>query len=338
MELVYIEPVGLWKGLSSELTTIPNIENKRLLDPCAYGGIPKDSSHGVYYVMQEESYQKAQRDCFKFFYRNMNMMLPPSKDALIKDRTVVCNLLSMKFDMSLPETGSMVLRDASPYMVRLSYEEGSGISPSPDDYEKDVLSYGRNFIAQVEKLRCNGNLFFFQTEDEKIQDILLGKIPFILPDLKSLRKYDKHIAIQFFLKGKGYEEICDKVREYSLLPVCRSSYTGFDEYVKNIVAEVIFECQYPVRIESLWARKVNSLIHGAWLTDPHRNGSPRIPCRIVGRVGQEVQVLASDADAEFDLCYSRDDVYAVDQTWLVIRTDHAEELKEAGLRFCEWID
>lgn len=334
MELVYIEPVGLWRGLSSELTAIPNTGNERLLDPCAYGGIPKDSVTGTYYVMTEEAYQKAQRDCFKFFYRSTSMLLPPSENDIMKDRTVVCNLLSMKFDMGLPETGSMVLRDASPYVARLACDAGE---ERLAEYESGILAYGKRFVAQIEKIRCNGNLFMFETEEEEIRDILWGKVPFALPGLPSIRSYDKYLAVQFFLKGKDYEEICGIIQEYSLLPAWLPSCKGFVGYARNIVAEVIFDCQYPIRIESLWARKVNRLIQGTWLENPLRNDNVRVPCRIVGRIGDDVQVLASDADAELGLPYQRDDIYLVSQTWISIRTNYAGQLEEAGLRFCNWV-
>lgn len=337
MELIYIQPGGVWKGLASHLTVDLDL-GKQMLDPRAYGGIRKDSTtNGSYYVMTENAYKKAQRDCFKFFYRNTSRKLT-SDNEIIKDRTIACNLVLMKYDMQGWETGGMVLRDASPYMAKLIYNESKHISP--EEYEQSVIEYARNFARHIEKLRNDGNSFIMETQVKPVEAILSGKIPFALPKIDSIRKYDRHIAIELLTNGCQYDEICQKVSEYSLLPVCLASDTGFKEYVRKIVAEVIFERNYPERIESQWARDVNKHIQGIWLTNPDYDDMMPIPCRIVGKKQGKIRVLASDADAELELPYSQDDIYEVDQSWLLILTKDdggVQLLREAGIDSCQWI-
>ena len=335
MELIYIVPRGVWKALASDLAVDPEFGNK-MLDLRTYGGMPKisDGGYGSYYVMDEESYQKAQRDCFKFFYRNISRRLPIGNNEIVKDRTIACNLMMKKFDMKTPETGSCVFRDASPYMARLIYAKGN---ISPEDYEKEIIEYAKKFVAHVEKIINDGNLFLAETNIREINRILSRKVPFTLPKIISLRKYDNYIAKQFLLRGKDYNEICEKVKMYSFIPVCLASDTGFENYVGKIVAETIFEYKYPFRIESHWARYVNSHIRGVWLTNPALDEVLPKPCRIVGKSDGKIQVLANDADAELGLPYSRDNIYSVDQSWLIILTNNQMdeiELKSAGLDSC----
>lgn len=344
MELIYIEPLGVWKGLSMKLTLDPDL-GKIMLDPHTYGGKKKylpDMPGVSYYVMQEDKFKKAQRDCFKFFYRNSSRKLSINNE-IIRDRTIVCNLMSMKYDMTIPETGSMVLRDASPYMAKLMYDDTLKIDP--DEYQESVIEYARNFNKQINKLRNYGSLFILDSQVESITSILMEVYPFSLPKLDAIRRFDKYISTKLIMRDWQYEEICDKVREYSLLPACLASDTGFNEYVQKIVAEAIFEYKYPTRIESGWARDVNKYIRGAWLTNPHLKGAVPIPCRIVDssvdRLGNnKIKVLASDADAELELPYNRDDIYVVDPSWLVILTKNTEDMNhliEAGFSSCEWV-
>ena len=338
MELVYIKPSGVWKGLASNLTVDWDF-GKQMMDPSAYGAIRRDSAHGSYFVMTEKAYLKAQRDCFKYFYRNASRKLMLSYNEIIRDRTIACNLLLMKYDMQSLETGGLVLRDASPYMAKLIYNEIRHISP--DEYEKSIIEFARNFARHIEMLRNDGNLFIMETKIKPVEEILSGKIPFALPKLDSIRKYDRHIASNLLASGSQYEYICQKVSEYSLLPVCMLSDSGYDDYVRKIVAEVIFEHDYPERIESQWAREVNAHIQGIWLNNPDSDDMLPIPCRIVGKTAEnKIKVLASDADAELGLPYSRDDIYEVDQSWLLILTKNegeAEWLMEAGIDSCKWI-
>lgn len=339
MELIYIEPSGVWKGLSTELTKDP-VSDIEMLKPHTYGGVRKDSGDGPYYVMREEAYNKAQRECFKFFYRNTSRSLYSGyKNEIIKDRTIACNLILMKFDMKSPETGSMVLRDASPYMAKLMYDTNSNITP--DEYERSIIDYAHNFARQIDKLKSVGSLFILETEEKSIEDILIGIFPFILPKIEAIRNHDKHIVVRLLEQGKQYDEICEKISEYSLLPVCLASETGFDNYVKKIVAEATFEYKYPSRIESLWAKNINEHIRAAWLTNPCIEDAVPIPCHIVGKTGfDKVQVLANDADAELEMPYSKDNIYVVDPSWLIILTRNDEDMKhlmDEGLGSCSWV-
>ncbi len=333
MELVYIKPSGVWKGLSSELTYDSKL-SKKILEPYSYGGVRKESIQGPYYEMSEKAYMKAQRDCFKYFYRITCKNLSLGKNDIIKDRTVICNLMIMKFDMKSPETGSLVLRDASPYMAQLMYTDGN---IPPEEYEKDIMEYAWNFFKHITMLRNTGDTRMMDTDDRAIKNIILGICPFALPSLDSLRKYDKYAVTQLHKQGLDYDTICKEVSEHSLLPICLGSYTGFQEYVKKIVAETVFEYEYPKHIESSWAKSVNEYVKAAWLTDPEIENVAPVPCRIVDKKNEKIRVLASDADAEFDLPYSRDDIYTVDQSWLMILTrdeSDKENLKEAGLVSC----
>ena len=76
------------------------------------------------------------------------------------------------------------------------------------------------------------------------------------------------------------------------------------------------------------------------MTDPEFKDAVPIPCHIVGRKEEKICVLASDADAEFDLPYSPDGIYNVDQSWLMILTrdeSDKKQLKDAGLDACTLI-
>ncbi len=338
MELIYIEPGGVWKGLASHLTADLSLGNS-MLDPRKYGGIRKDSDHhGSYYVMKEEAYRKAQRDCFKFFYRNASRKLSLGDNEIIRDRTIACNLMLMKYDMQSLETGRMVLRDASPYMAKLMYGEIRQITP--EEYEENIIEYAQNFAKQVERLRNDGNFFIMETPVKAVEAILMGVVPFALPKIISIRKYDKYIATQLLMMGRQFEDIYEKVSEYSLLPVCLASDAGFEGYVRKIVAEAIFEYKYPERIESQWAKEVNEHIKMSWLFNPDEEGAIPIPCRIVGKKGDKIKVLASDADAELELPYNRDGIYEVDSSWLMILSKEDTDEKwfsEAGLISCTLI-
>ena len=336
MELIYIKRSGVWKGLSTDLTYDSKL-GKKLLEPHSYGGVKKFSTQDHYYEMSEDAYIKAQRDCFKFFYRITSKNLSLGKNDIIKDRTIACNLMIMKYDLKSPETGSLVLRDASPYMAKLMYSEGNIL---PDQYEKDIFEYARKFFRHVTMMRNSGNTLMMDTDDRTIKNIILGICPFALPSMNSLRRYDKYAVKQLHKAGMEYDDICEEVASHSLMPVCLGSYTGFNEYVEKIVAETIFEYEYPKRIESSWAKEVNRYIKATWMTDPELKDGVPIPCRIVGRKNEKICVLASDADAEFDLPYSPDGIYNVDQSWLMVLTrddSDKKHIKEAGLDACTLI-
>lgn len=329
MDLIYIMPGGVWKGLASHLTVDPNTGSP-MLNPCVYGGKREKIEASYFYIMQEEAYQKAQRECFNFFYRNTASQLP-GNDKINKDKTIACNLILMKYDMQNPETGSLVLRDSSPYMAQLIYDNNSQITP--EEYENEIIEFARRFSGQIEKLRNDGNFFFIETKVKEIESIIMGAIPFALPTLDAIRRYDKHVATKLFIRGKHYDDICKKVLDSSLMPVCTEMYTGFEDYVGKAVAEAIFEYKYPERIESDWARNTNWHIKETWLVNP-LNEEVKIPCRIVGRTHDKVQVLANDADAELDLPYCKDDIYEVDSSWLIIvvtETGDVRWLRDAGL-------
>ena len=338
MELIYIEPSGEWKKLASHLAEDIDLGNRRLLDPRVYGGILKESSSGNYYVMNESAYRKAQRDCFMFYYRNTSRNLSLGSNEIIRDRTIACNLLLLKYDLKSPESGSMFLRDASPYMAKLVYMADYRISP--DEYEESIFEYAQKFVHKIELLKSEDVILSLDNPVMEINDILSGKTPFVLPKLDSIRKFDKQLANRLLKNGEKYEDVCNRITKYSLLPVCLANDYGFDDYVRKVVAEAIFDMNYPERIESGWAKEINEHITGAWLNKPGEDEILPIPCRIVGKTDTKIQVLANDADAEFGLPYSRDDIYEVDESWLTLLTnDEADikKLKEAGLKSCTWI-
>ena len=339
MELIYIEPGGEWKRLASHLAEDIDLGKRKLLDPRVYGGVLKETSSGNYYVMTETAYRKAQRDCFMFYYRNTSRILSLGANEIIRDRTIACNLIVLNYDLKTPETGSMFLRDASPYMAKLLYK-AADYYISADEYEEGIIEYAQKFINKINLIKSDDIILSLDNPVLEIGNILSGKTPFILPKLDSIRRYDKQVAKQFLKKGKNQEEVCGYIAKYSLLPVCLANDFGFDSYVRKVVAEAIFDIKYPERIESGWAKEINEHISGAWLNKPDNDDILPMPCRIVGKTESRIQVLANDADAEFGLPYSRDDIYEVDQSWLLLLTNDAEDikkLKEAGLSSCNWI-
>ena len=293
MSQVLIVPEGRIEELASEL--VPGIDpftGKPVFHPQDFGaGLAVHDGHEIL-TLKRSAFERAQRECFRGYYVLASRILSLRKDAVLRDKTIVSNLMMEGYECFQPLRGRSVIEDASPHGMELLLLGKS--RATFDAYVALILAASYSYVQCIRHLGGN----YMGVEDAKNyfvhpdsnREKTSGVSPFRLPAPQNCRLFDQEAVRRMLMRGASTQEAENAVKCNSPMAIYWNSYSiakrtaiyGDRNYARNLVAETLVDLLHEGKKRTTWGERFAAAVSCSWYWDGEHMDT-KMPCSVIGK-------------------------------------------------------